>query len=91
MVNGGTHPSLDKRNSRRQERQMQKCKAEAVCLVMGVSIWEFASWNCGMVVYQLAVAKQAVVAKGCLPCQNHRKQHHNGGQRQGGDSWFIVQ
>lgn len=91
-VDGGSHPSHNKKQ-RETKWQMQESKAEALCHVMGVSSWKFARLVSGITlkIHGLLLNRLKMVATGCRPCQNDRKQHHDGGGWQSTDGWVIVQ
>lgn len=44
-----THPSLD--NKKKKDRQKRQCTVVATCRGIGVSIWEFASCDCGEILF----------------------------------------
>lgn len=101
--NGGTHPSQDKTTTTGDGKTDATIKLK-LCVLGWVWALEFASRDCGVVLFLLYLLlrnRLTMEAKCCCcrpsSCLNHTKtQHHSGGDWQrvgvwGDNSWFIVQ
>lgn len=80
-LNGGAHPALDKRKQEGDRETDGQTDAvmhswSGVCLGMGVSTWEFASWGCGKIRLIFVVRllnRLEMAANGCRQCRDHTK------------------